>query len=62
MTKLKSLARARVIGPEGGVEDGATGAGVGEGVAGIDVLVVSSSGRSALERGGDSPEGAFSPR
>jgi hypothetical protein len=42
MTKLNSLARARVIGPEGGAEDGAAGAGV-EGAAGVDVLVVSSS-------------------
>jgi hypothetical protein len=57
MTKLKSLARARVIGPEGGAEDGATGAGVGEGVAGVDLLVVSSLGRSALERGGVRPRG-----
>jgi hypothetical protein len=30
MTKLNSLARARVIGPEGGAEDGAADAGVGE--------------------------------
>jgi hypothetical protein len=43
MTKLNSLARARVIGPEGGAEDGAAGAGVGEGAAGVDVLMVSSS-------------------
>jgi hypothetical protein len=43
MTKLNSLAGARVIGPEGGAEDGAYGAGVGEGAAGVDVLVVSSS-------------------
>jgi hypothetical protein len=43
MTKLNSLARARVIGPKGGAEDGATSAGVGEGAAGVDVLVVSSS-------------------
>jgi hypothetical protein len=43
MLKLNSLARARVIGPEGGAEDGAAGAGVGEGAAGVDVLVVSSS-------------------
>jgi hypothetical protein len=40
---LNSLARARVIGLEGGAEDGAAGAGVGEGAAGVDVLVVSSS-------------------
>jgi hypothetical protein len=43
MTKLNSLARAWVIGPEGGAEDGADGAGVGESAAGVDVLVVSSS-------------------
>jgi hypothetical protein len=43
MTKLNSLARAWVIGPEGGVKDGAAGAGVGEGAASVDVLVVSSS-------------------
>jgi hypothetical protein len=43
MTKLNSLAWARVIGPEGGAEDGAVGARVGEGDAGVDVLVVSSS-------------------
>jgi hypothetical protein len=43
MTKLISLARARVIGPVGGAEDGAAGAGVGEGAAGVDVLMVSSS-------------------
>jgi hypothetical protein len=42
MTKLNSLARARVIGPEGGAEDGTAGAGV-EGVAGVDVLILSSS-------------------
>jgi hypothetical protein len=44
MMKLNSLARARVIDPEGGAEDGADSAGVGEGAAGVDVLVVSSSG------------------
>jgi hypothetical protein len=43
MTKLNSLARARVIDPEGGAEDGAADAGVEEGVVGVDVLVVSSS-------------------
>jgi hypothetical protein len=43
MMKLNSLARALVIGPEGGAEDGAAGAGVGEGAASVDVLVVSSS-------------------
>jgi hypothetical protein len=46
MTKLTSLSRARVIGPEGGAEDGVNGAGVGEGAAGVDVLVVSSSSSS----------------
>jgi hypothetical protein len=40
MTKLNSLARARVIGPEGGA-----GAGVGEGAASVDVIMVSSSAR-----------------
>jgi hypothetical protein len=44
MTKLNSLARARVIGTEGDAEDGAAGAGVGEGAADVDVLMVSSSG------------------
>ena len=39
MTKFSSLARARVIGPEGG----AWGGGAGEGAAGVDVLVLSSS-------------------
>jgi hypothetical protein len=43
MTKLNPLARARVIGLKCGAEDGAASAGVGEGVAGVDVLVVSSS-------------------
>jgi hypothetical protein len=43
MTKLNSLARARVISPEGGADDGTADAGVGEGAAGVDVLVVSSS-------------------
>jgi hypothetical protein len=43
MTELNSLARARVMGPEGGAEDGAAGVGVGEGAAGVDVLVLSSS-------------------
>jgi hypothetical protein len=43
MTKLNSLARDRVIGPEVRVEDGAARAGIGEGAAGVDVLVVSSS-------------------
>jgi hypothetical protein len=45
MMKLNSLARAQVIDPEGGAEDGAAGAGVGEGAASVDVLVVSSSFR-----------------
>ena len=39
MTKFSSLARAQVIGPGGG----AWGGGAGEGAAGVDVLVVSSS-------------------
>ena len=39
MTKFSSLARARVIGPEGGTWSGGTG----EGAASVDVLVVSSS-------------------
>jgi hypothetical protein len=43
MTKLNSLARARVISPEGDVKEDAAGAGVGEGAVGVDVLVVSSS-------------------
>jgi hypothetical protein len=43
MTKLNSLARAWVIGPEGGAKDGAACTGIGEGAAGVDVLVVSSS-------------------
>jgi hypothetical protein len=43
MTKLNYLARARVIGPEGGAEDGAASAEVGEGAASVDVLMVSSS-------------------
>jgi hypothetical protein len=46
--KLNSLAWARVIGPEGGAEDGADGAGVGESAAGVDVLLVSSS-RTQME-------------
>jgi hypothetical protein len=50
MTKLNSLARDRVIGPEGGAEDGAAGVGVGEGAAGVDVLVVSSSSSGSTER------------
>ena len=43
MTKFSSLARARVIGPEGGAWDGGASGGAGEGAAGVDVLVVSSS-------------------
>ena len=43
MTKFYSLARARVIGPEGGAWCGGASGGVGEGAAGVDVLVVSSS-------------------
>jgi hypothetical protein len=48
MTKLNSLAQDRVIGPEDGAEDGATSAEVGEGAAGVNVLVVSSSTIHAL--------------
>jgi hypothetical protein len=54
MMKLNSLARALVIGLEGGAgdEDGVAGAGVGEGAAGVDVLVVSSSEiRRELKKG-----------
>jgi hypothetical protein len=43
MTKLISIARAREIGPYGGAEDGAVSTGLGDGAAGVDVLVVSSS-------------------
>ena len=43
MTKFSSLARARVIGPEGGAWGGGASGGAGEGAAGVDVLVVSSS-------------------
>ena len=43
MTKVSSLAQARVIGPEGGAWGGGASGGAGEGVAGVDVLVVSSS-------------------
>ena len=43
MTKFNSLARARVIGPEGGAWGGGASGGAGEGVAGVDILVVSSS-------------------
>ena len=42
--KFSSLARARVIGPEGGAWGGGASGGAGEGAAaGVDVLVVSSS-------------------
>jgi hypothetical protein len=40
---VNSLAWDRVICPEGCAEDNAAGAGVGEGAAGVDVLLVSSS-------------------
>ena len=43
MTKFSSLARARVIGPEGGAWSGGASGGAREGAAGVDVLVVSSS-------------------
>ena len=43
MTKFSSLARVRVIGPEGGAWGGGASGGAGEGAAGVDVLVVSSS-------------------
>jgi hypothetical protein len=41
MTKFSSLARARVIGPEGGGACGGGASGVtGKGAAGVDVLVL----------------------
>ena len=43
MTKFNSLARARVIGPEGGAWSGGASGGAREGAAGVDVLMVSSS-------------------
>ena len=43
MTKFSSLARARVIGPEGGAWGGGASGNAREGAAGVDVLVVSSS-------------------
>ena len=43
MTKFNSLARARVIGPEGGAWGGGASGDAKEGAAGVDVLVVSSS-------------------
>ena len=43
MTKFNSLARARVIGPEGGAWGGGASGDAREGAAGVDVLVVSSS-------------------
>ena len=43
MTKFSSLARARVIAPEGGAWGGGASGGAGEGAAGVDVLMVSSS-------------------
>ena len=42
MTKFSSLARSRVIGPEGDAWGGGASGGAGEGAAGVDVLVVSS--------------------
>ena len=41
--KFSSLARAQVIGPEGGAWSGGASGGAREGAAGVDVLVVSSS-------------------
>ena len=46
MTKFNSLARARVIGPEGGAWGGGASGDAREGAAGVDVLVVSSSERT----------------
>ena len=43
MTKFCSLARARVIGPEGGAWGGGASGDAKEGATGVDVLVVSSS-------------------
>ena len=43
MTNFNSLARARVIGPEGGAWGGGASGDAKEGAAGVDVLVVSSS-------------------
>ena len=43
MTKFNSLARARVIGLEGGAWGGGASGDAREGAAGVDVLVVSSS-------------------
>lgn len=40
MTKVNSLARARVIGPEGGAWGGGSSGGAGEGAAGVDVSVL----------------------
>jgi hypothetical protein len=45
--KLNTPAQARVIVLKGGAEDGVAGNVVGEGVVGVDVLVVSSSSRMA---------------
>ena len=44
MTKFNSLAQARVIGPEGGAWGGGASGDAKEGAAGVDVLMVSSSG------------------
>ena len=49
MTKFNSLARARVIGPEGGAWGGGASGDASEGAAGVDVLVVSSSGIKWIE-------------
>ena len=50
MTKFSSLARARVIGPEGGAWGGGASGDAREGAAGVDVLVVSSSVRATKSR------------
>ena len=49
MTKFNSLARARVIGPEGGACGGGASGDAREGATGVDVLVVSSSRCKKLE-------------
>jgi hypothetical protein len=62
MTKSNSLARAPVFGPEGDAEDGAAGAGVGEGAAGVDVLMVSSSSSPSSTEVVLDGNSSFSPR
>ena len=51
MTKFSSLARARVIGPEGGAWSGGASGGAREGAAGVDVLVMSSSAVEEADAG-----------